>query len=544
MRSSLRRPSIAAALCLATTLVCGRATATNATEFPDNGSEQEGRGGAWIARASDPLAAFYNPAGLAGQPTRLTLQSNISLQHTCFSRVKALNDVNTNDGVAPGGSYPQVCNNGGAFPDPQLGLTWRANDKLGVGLLVLGPSAIGNVSWPTFVNGAAAPSRYLLIKESVPYVTPTVGVGWEVVDDLRVGASFQAGFAPMIDLANTAVADQGFSGMAGTPAANDIYSEVHAVSAVIPGFTLGTIWSPLPNLDIAAWYKWSAPITATGDVQTASGYFDATGKQQVIWGDTHVANCNQPPGTPAYTQNPCGGGNNVTLKIPQPMEAKLGVRFHKPRTYRANPVRDPMAQDLFDIEADLTWANDSTLDAVHVGIKTTSPVGDGSLPPSSGLPQGVAVLPPNDDVPHYFHDVYGLRLGGDVNVLPDRLALRAGAFFESQAANAAYQNIDFDAAWRFGFALGGTYRIPLGARSLDLMLGYGHVFFGTLQNDQQNVGIRAVNGTACSSGMDPSGTTAICPATGTQKYRTDWVANLGTITSSLNVINVGASLAF
>jgi hypothetical protein len=44
--------------------------------------------------------------------------------------------------------------------------------------------------------------------------------------------------------------------------------------------------------------------------------------------------------------------------------------------------------------------------------------------------------------------------------------------------------------------------------------------------------------------MDPSGTTAICPATGTQKYRTDWVANLGTITSSLNVINVGASLAF
>jgi long-chain fatty acid transport protein len=230
------------------------------------------------------------------------------------------------------------------------------------------------------------------------------------------------------------------------------------------------------------------------------------------------------------------------------MEAKLGVRFHKPRADREanHRVRDPMAQDLFDIEADLTWANDSALDAVHVGIRTTSPVGDGSLPPSSGLPQGVAVLPPNVDVPHYFHDVYGVRLGGDVNVLPDRLALRAGAFFESQAANAAYQNIDFDAAWRFGFALGGTYRIPLGARSLDLMLGYGHVFFGTLTNDQQNVGIRATNGTTCSPSepMSPVGATAICPTSGVQKYRTDWIANLGTITSSLNVINVGASLAF
>jgi hypothetical protein len=32
--------------------------------------------------------------------------------------------------------------------------------------------------------------------------------------------------------------------------------------------------------------------------------------------------------------------------------------------------------------------------------------------------------------------------------------------------------------------------------------------------------------------------------TGTQKYRTDWVVNLGTIASSLNVVNVGASVAF
>ncbi len=61
-----------------------QAHATGITEFPDNGSEQGGRGGAWIARASDPLAVFYNPAGLAGQPTRLIFQSNINLQSTCF----------------------------------------------------------------------------------------------------------------------------------------------------------------------------------------------------------------------------------------------------------------------------------------------------------------------------------------------------------------------------------------------------------------------------------------------------------------------------
>ena len=48
------------------------------------------------------------------------------------------------------------------------------------------------------------------------------------------------------------------------------------------------------------------------------------------------------------------------------MEAKLGFRFHHPRrglelegadAHR----RDPMAQDLWDVELDLTWANDSAI---------------------------------------------------------------------------------------------------------------------------------------------------------------------------------------
>src|SRR5689334_7548181 len=87
------------------------AGATSVTEFPDNGSEQMARGGAWVARASDPLAAFYNPAGLAGQETRLTVQANLNFASTCFTRVKAANDatLDTIDGqvIAPGGEFPK-----------------------------------------------------------------------------------------------------------------------------------------------------------------------------------------------------------------------------------------------------------------------------------------------------------------------------------------------------------------------------------------------------------------------------------------------------
>src|ERR1035438_2988424 len=90
-----QRASLAFAFTLAASLMSAEQTAhaTNVTEFPDNGSEQMARGGAWVARASDPLAAFYNPAGLAGQNTRLTIQVNINTNHTCFTRQKSAFDT-------------------------------------------------------------------------------------------------------------------------------------------------------------------------------------------------------------------------------------------------------------------------------------------------------------------------------------------------------------------------------------------------------------------------------------------------------------------
>src|SRR5262249_23096693 len=195
MRPSLRL-SAAAFLC-GMFLAPREARATNVEEFPDNGSEQEGRGGAWVARASDPLATFYNPAGLAGQPTRLTLQANLSLQNTCFSRVKAASD-STQDGP----TYPQVCNDGKLFPNPQLAFTYRLTDRIGLGIAILGPSAVGNVNWPEFVNGQPSPQRYLLISSNAVILTPTIGIGWEALDGLRLGASFIFGTAPSIDFVN------------------------------------------------------------------------------------------------------------------------------------------------------------------------------------------------------------------------------------------------------------------------------------------------------------------------------------------------------
>ncbi len=528
------RASAVSVLALSALLSSRAAHATGVIEFPDNGSEQEGRGGAWVARASDPLAAFYNPAGLAGQQTRLTLQANISTQNTCFTRVKASNDT-TADGVAAGATYPKVCQNGSFFPNPQLAFTYRLTDRIGLGLAVLGPSAVGGVTWPDFQGSSPSPQRYLLISSNVLLLTPSLGVGWEPIDGLRFGASFIFGTAPTIDFINASPA---LVDGTPSPAQNDIRAELKAKDLFIPGFTLGTIWSPLDSLDVAAWYKYMGSINATGDVTTQTGFY--SNPQNIIYGDTALPNCNNP----MLTNNPCGSGNNVKITVPIPMEAKLGVRYHMPRSGAAVAahLRDPIAQDLFDVEADFTWANDSAFDAIQIRFPGT-PGGLGTLPANPGITTS-AVLPPNADVPHGFKDVFGVRLGGDYNVLPDQLALRAGGFFESQAAVQQYQNIDFDAASRFGVSLGGTYRLRIGNHPLDLMAGYGHVFFATLSNTSPTAaGIPALTGEVCPGGAAsrlPNGT---CTQ-GNQQYRTPWAVNLGTITSSIDVINVGASFGF
>ena len=45
----------------------GAAAADSGIDSPESGVVQRGRGSAWLARADDPLAFFFNPAAMAFQ---------------------------------------------------------------------------------------------------------------------------------------------------------------------------------------------------------------------------------------------------------------------------------------------------------------------------------------------------------------------------------------------------------------------------------------------------------------------------------------------
>lgn len=534
------------------------AHATNVTEFPDNGSEQMGRGGAWVARASDPLATAFNPAGLAGQPSRLTLQSNFIVHRTCMTRLKSANDTtfltptggNNDPLVDPSGHYPRVCNDIEPNINPQLAATLKVNDRLGLGVAVLGPSSAGEKNYPEFVEGGdgqlhAAPQRYLLTRQAGIVLFPTIGVGYEVIDNLRIGASVAWGVAKLKTAAATVALNSD-----NTTSDNDVRANIQFADYFIPRFSLGALYSATPEIDIAAWYQWTDAIRASGDVGIAANYYtraNARGDESSVrYGDTIFPDCGT--GRP-QDEGKCGDGDNAKVKITLPMEAKIGIRYHKPRVQtgpdgEAVPPqnkRDPMANDVFDVELDLTWANNSAIDALQIRFPG-DPTGRGLLP-VSGIDG--AEIPPNADQRRNYKDVFGIRFGGDYVVLPDQLALRAGVFYETSALDERFQHLDFAPSARFGVAGGASYRILTNRETrsaLEIMLGFGHVFFADMTREDPNAeGLPALAGTSCNN------STAVSPdacADGAARYRTKWPVNLGTITNSLNVVNVGLAYRF
>jgi long-chain fatty acid transport protein len=60
------------------------------------------------------------------------------------------------------------------------------------------------------------------------------------------------------------------------------------------------------------------------------------------------------------------------------------------------------------------------------------------------------------NIEKHWRDTVGIKLGGDWNVLPGFLTVRAGAYYETAVADQAYANVDFSGAAQYGGALGAS----------------------------------------------------------------------------------------
>jgi long-subunit fatty acid transport protein len=508
-KRGVRRVSAAFAGVVA--LSSGSALASTGLDSPDNGTVQVGRGSAWLARADDPLAVYYNPATLARQASGVYVGAHLMFASQCFTRLDANGQpVSPGNGIpGPGaerGPKAEVCADGGLFPNPQLAATFRLSKDLAVGLAVLGPHGVGKHEWPESIpyDGAAgtqpAPQRYLLVSADATLIFPTFSVSYAPTETFSFGAGFVWGLA-LVEFQKFAEATSSTDpkGVDDFDKHIDIKATLTAEDLFIPGVVVGGLWSPSKAIDVAGWYKWQDALQAsTADIYLLSNYWKAGGAKADFNAD--------------YETKDTGKGAGTSVRLQIPMEAKLGFRYHQPRiggtrpawmggSNMGRPIRDALSQDLYDIELDVTWANNSAVDNLELRFKEGITV-RGAAP---------GEVPVNADVPHQWRDVIGVRLGGDYALIPDFLALRAGAFFETKGQDDEYLNVDFHVGEKLGLSAGATVRLG----PVDASIAYQHTFYGAIDNGGKgklqalsgdkstgNRTVQAVNGGRFESSLD------------------------------------------
>ncbi|MFW6050274.1 MAG: OmpP1/FadL family transporter [Myxococcota bacterium] len=458
-------------------------------EYPGRGAKPLGRGGAFTAGADDSLALQYNPAMLGSLPDpQANVDLNWPLYQYCQTRY-------WDDGTPRIG--PKVCNDATALPAPNVGFAMRVHPMFGFGVGLITPSSVNKVQFPNSQGTVfdpdedafvPAPTRYSLVERDVLLTFPAVGVGFSPAPWLKLGVTFGWGIAH-VNFTTTAHAT------GGEDADSDIVTSLDGKDSFVPRVIASVASEPVPGLDIALRFMWTDDIKAKGDLNMRFGpgvaeLLNMFSEDEVVLDDPLVV-------------------QNARIHSPQPWLLAFGLRYgHQRAGFRGEDsefafggaVDDRMATEVWDVELNVLYERNSAVDAIRVKNPEGLYIFDGS-PDEEGVGLEVPV-PSRISLAHQWKDQLSIRLGGDYNVVPEILALRAGVSFETAGVPDAYNQLDFRPAQRFGLHLGLTVRID----RFDLSLAYAHLFEQTVENQrgegeiEQTVGDAELNGMPISIG--------------------------------------------
>jgi long-subunit fatty acid transport protein len=444
-----------------------------------SGVPQQGRGGAWLAKADDPLAVFLNPAGLGRQGRSVHVGGDLMFMNRCYTRLDANGQpVGVGGGLpvpgTPGGPSLQECNLNKPFLNPQIAAVFRLTDRMAFGVSLHGPHGIGKIAFPETVPDSRgvqpAPGRFMLDEVNSKLSYLTLSTGYVVNDKLSLGAGFMWGmFAEKGSLFAEARSPQPPPGQLAHDdffARGETKATLDVKDPFVPGFILGGLWSVTDRISLASTFHWQDALRFSGDVSLESRYWNADGsKNQTPCGPGEAADCN--------ITNPPGKDLQGVFHVP--WEAKVGLRYRRPRD-GAPASADAMSSEIFDLELDGTYSKNSVVKTIDFDL-TGSTALPGTQIAFNGVPG--ATIPTALHLDKHWKDVFGVRFGGDRVIKPNRLTLRAGTFYESKGGRDQFLNLHFFEAARLGAAGGGTLRF---GRRYDLAFAYQHTFFGSIDN--------------------------------------------------------------
>lgn len=465
------RPHLAPIAAVALILGAPGAARAGGQYAGDNGSQGAQRAGAFVAKADDPTAIYYNPAGLFRAATKqFFVGFNLVSFEQSYQREGEYQPLQVEDGQAQpdyvGDPYPFVHNKSGAQAVPFLAATIPHDDKVTFGLGLFAPHGYGKRDFPTTVTTASgatapAPQRYDAVSQSGLVVLPSVAAAYEVDDKLSIGGRASWGYFQV----TTRRFAQGLPNWAEDPA-QDTDAQVDVTDPFVFAWGLGVHYHPRPWIE--AGFAYSAPmqISAKGTTNTVLG---DTLKNLMPGEETQVVP------VPADQVQCATGGAVGAIKtcvdFAMPQTATAGVRLIS---------RDRHGREVGDIEVDLRWENWS-------GASEQRLVMDGQ--------NSVVATPLEPTVMElHYRDVYSLRLGGSrrKKIRGHMCELRYGVSYESAATANSWTRLDTDTAERYAGALGvgiwlGTTRIDLGAAYIDSPIRYVH---NQLLDDPNDVAAR------------------------------------------------------
>jgi long-chain fatty acid transport protein len=382
------------------------------------GTRAAGRGGAFVARADDVTAVNYNPAGLAEIQATIIQVSN-QLSYNSYSYTRAPTAVYRDNQDPLQVTFPQVSNQTPwQAVDPFIGVASNLGLRnWGFALAVFAPSGIAKAQFPLAPEDQSQNSgqRYMMVSRECMILNTSASVAWKYADRLGVGATLQWIHVP--SLTYSLVIDGSTFPAAANPVSSnmDILSTVKGSSLFTFNAILGAWFRPVPTLQLGL----------SGQVVPA----DITVKSHLS-----VAPLGDLVGTVKLTRD--GSlANDVTLTLPLPMVFRGGARYRHLKGER----------EVFDIELDIDYTTWSRVKRLGIDANNMQATAQSSVLTFKTI-----------SIEKDWRDSMGIRLGGDYAVLPNRLTLRAGGYYETAVSPAATFNVDFPTGIQIGGAVGAS----------------------------------------------------------------------------------------
>lgn len=447
--------------------------------YPDVGTVALGRGSAFVARADTLGAFYYNPAGLSkSKGIHLLLGGNLNDLNVDFQRRGA-----AEEGEGLDGEWFPLDDRYFFDPDDPDNFLGVGNPQLDYSNGVEDPQDFGSVSQqtPLIINSVTAiaswgdafaveglalalglfapsgytkhrydpdgPQRYAIRELNSTIIYPGFGISYAFNRYFQLGVVLLNGMAFLSKSQASRLVptpgDTHYNEDAGGDASLSLeFKDMSMVTGII-----GVLSHPVDWLEVGVSVKLPVTMEAEGTVDYTApedDYPDAVSVE---------------------------GHNNVVVKQRFPWMVTTGLRYiHR----------------LFDIELDFVWENWRSYESIDIELDLIIDLDDDPDTPDNEIPDTY--------VPKNFRDTYSIRLGSDINVLPEHLIVRLGWFYQSSAypENNSTFSLDFPYGEQFGLTFGLTWHA---FDFVDLNLAYAHIFQPTVTVTegilQQSSGTRA-----------------------------------------------------